>query len=119
MKVLLDTNFLMVPHQFGVDIFEFLKDYTLVVLSPCVKELETLSKKKSEDGIAAKIALQLIEKKKVEIVKAEENADNAIVEYAKKHNIAVATNDKELMKALKTSGIRIIRLRQNKYLVEE
>ncbi len=119
MKVVLDTNFLMLPHQFGVDIFEFLKDYTLLVLSPCVKELEALSKKKSDDGVAAKIALELIEKKKVKIIDSKENADKAILEYAKEHKMPVATNDKELLKALKTNGIRIIRLRQNKYLVEE
>ncbi len=119
MQVLLDTNIVMVPHQFGVDIFEFLKDYTPITLSSCVKELEALSKKKSNDGIAAKVALQLIKEKKVKVFDTNGPADKCIIEYAKNNHVSVATNDKELLKALKTHGIRIIRLRQSKYLVEE
>jgi len=48
--VLLDTNFLMVPHQFGVDIFEeldrlLLGDYKPIVLSTQEAELGSIAKK--------------------------------------------------------------------------
>ena len=120
MKVLLDTNFLLMPNQFGVDIYAYLKFYEIFTLSSCVSELKQLSRKKNKDALAAKIALKLIEQNKVEIMSLEEkNTDKAILDYAVEKKCAVGTNDKELIKALKKQSIKIIRLRQSKYLVEE
>ncbi len=119
MKVLLDTNFLMMPNQFGVDIFEFLKYYDVAVLSSCLDELKKLSKKKGSDGKAAKIALRLIEENKVEVIRAKEKCDRAILDYAPGNKCTVGTNDKALIKALKNKGVKIIRLKQKKYLIEE
>lgn len=119
MKILLDTNFMMIPHQFGVDIFEFLKDYEIATLSPCIEELKKLAKKKSDDGTAAKIALKLAKANKVRIIKAKDAADKAILEYALQEKCTVGTNDKDLIKALKENDIKIIRLRQKRYLTEE
>ena len=119
MKVILDTNFMMIPHQFGVDIYEFLKYYRVATLSSCIHELKKLSEKKSEEGKAARIALELAERSKIEIIKTEKKGDSAIIDYAIENKCAVATNDKEMIKTLKSKNIRIIRLRQKKYLVEE
>jgi rRNA-processing protein FCF1 len=120
MKVLVDTNFLLLPHQFGVDIFEYLKCYDIAVLSPCMMELKKLARKKSRDAVAAKVALQLVKAKNIEIVKSgEKTTDRGILNYAIQENCVVATNDKELIKALKKHGIKIIRLKQRKYLEEE
>ena len=120
MKVLLDTNFLLLPHQFGVDIFEYLSLYEVATLDLCINELKKLSKGKNEDAKAARIALKLIKGKNVEIIKSDEKkVDSAILNYASNERCAVATNDKELIKDLKRCGIKIIRLRQNKYLIEE
>jgi rRNA-processing protein FCF1 len=119
MKVLLDTNMLLVPHQFGVDIFEFMKDYRIITLSACVDELNALSKKRGDDGKAARVALGILKEKKIEVVKTKEKGDAAIKNFAVIEKCSVATNDAALIKALKKHGIRVIRLRQNKYLVEE
>src|SRR3989338_3080201 len=54
MKVLIDTNMMLVPHQFGVDIFEFLREYEIFTLSSCASELKKLSREKGDDGIAAR-----------------------------------------------------------------
>ena len=51
MKILIDTNMLLVPHQFGVDIYEFLKEYEMVTLSSCVDELKKLSRKRGDGGV--------------------------------------------------------------------
>ena len=96
MKILLDTNFMMVPNQFGVDIFEFLKDYEIFTLSACVDELKKLAKKKGKDGLAAKIALKLVKEKNIEIVKVIDKGDRAILDYATLDDCSVGTNDKEL-----------------------
>jgi uncharacterized protein len=119
MKALLDTNFLLLPHQFGVDIFEYLKFYDLATLDVCIKELNKLAKNRGEKGMGARVALQLLKTKNVAVEKAKEKTvDKALLEYAVNNRCVVGTNDKVLIKALKVQGIKIIRLKQNKYLEE-
>ena len=120
MKVLLDTNFLLLPNQFGVDIFRYLEYYDIFTLSSCLDELKKIGRGKGKDGRAAKVALKLIEQNKMKVIKSsEKTTDRAILQYAIDEKCTVATNDKELIKALKNRGIKIIRLRQKKYLAEE
>ena len=119
MKIILDTNFMMIPHQFGVDIFEFMKEYEMLTVSSCVDELKKLGKKRGDDGLAARIALKLIKDNKIKIIRSKGPADKSILDYSIREKCAVGTNDKELIKALKNNGIRIIRLKQKKYLSEE
>jgi len=118
MKIILDTNFLMVPNQFGVDIFEFLKDYEIFTLSSCIDELKKLAKNKGKNGMAAKVALKLIKDKKVRIVSTREKGDRAILNYAILDRCSVGTNDKELIAKLRKQSIKILRLRQKKYIEE-
>lgn len=117
MKILLDTNFLLVPVQFKVNIYELLEG-DLITLDACIRELEKLARSKGKDGANAKVALKLA--KNVKIIRAKSiRADVAIINYAKSHGCAVATNDRKLIKTLKSKGIKIIRLRQMKLLAEE
>jgi len=119
LKIILDTNMLMVPVQFKIDIFSKLHG-ELYTMDLCVKELEKLSKGKDKDGAAARVALVLLKTKKVKILKGRKrNVDSAIVEKAKDGNYIVATNDVCLIKTLKTYGIKIIRLKQKKILIRE
>ena len=118
MKIILDTNFMMVPNQFGVDIFEFLKDYEIFTLSSCIDELKKLAKNKGKNGMAAKVALKLIKDKKVRIVSTREKGDRAILNYAILDRCSVGTNDKELIAKLRKQSIKILRLRQKKYIEE-
>ena len=120
MKALLDTNFLMLPNQFGTDIFEYLKYHEACTLSSCVDELKRIVRQRGKDSASAKIALRLIEQNKIEIINSKERpVDKAILNYALREKCLVGTNDKALIKALKKNGIRIIRLKQKRYLVEE
>lgn len=119
MKILLDTNMLLVPHQFGVDIFEFLKDYEMLMLSSCMGELKKLAKKRGDDGLAARVGLKLLKENKIKAVRTKEKGDKSILDYAAREGCAVATNDKGLIEALKANHIKIIRLKQKKYLSEE
>jgi rRNA-processing protein FCF1 len=109
----------MVPNQFGVDIYEYLKDYDLFTVSSCIQELKVLAKRKGKDSKAAKIALKLMKEKGVKIIKSKRDADKAILNNAVKDGFYVGTNDAELIKALKKHHIKIIRLRQKKFLTEE
>jgi len=118
MECLLDTNFLMVPVQFKVDIFSELGEYELVTLDNCIAELKKISKGKNRDAVAAKIAMKMTEGRVRVVSTTVKITDTAIVNYARKHGCAVATNDQNLMKTLKKYGIKIIRLRQKKYLTK-
>jgi rRNA-processing protein FCF1 len=110
----------MIPVQFKVDIFHILKNNELFTLNTCVAELEKLSKGKTRYAVAANVALKLINDKKVRIVHSNsKSADSAIIEEAKKHSYIVATNDAELIESLKRYGIKILRLKQKKLVVEE
>ncbi|MFC2143485.1 PIN domain-containing protein [Candidatus Aenigmatarchaeota archaeon] len=119
MQVLIDTNFMMIPVQFNVDIYEELKRLgfdEIITLDTCVKELEHLAK----NDKAAKTSFAILKEKNVNILSAgKEPADDAIVEYVKHKKIPVGTQDRELIKTLKSHGIMIIRLRQQKYLIKE
>jgi rRNA-processing protein FCF1 len=98
-----------------VDIFSALneKGYTkFIVPDKVMKELDKIDK--------TKIIKKLLNDKTIEnITLNKKHTDTAILEYAVKHRIAVATNDKALIKKLKKEQITVVRLRQKKYLVEE
>lgn len=120
-KIILDTNFLTIPYQFNVDIFEEIdrimeEDYELITLDRVVEELKNMIKSKSKDAVAAKIALELIKKKNVKVISTDEKkVDNAIIELADKDTI-VATNDRVLRKKIKDKNVKVLYLRSKKHL---
>jgi len=119
MKIVLDTNFLMIPGQLGLDIFSELEricdfSYKVFIVEETIKELEKIAEKaKTSDKKAVRIAKELIKTKKIGIIPAKEGyVDDLLVELSKSEDIIVATNDTELKKRLK----RAIILKQKKYL---
>ena len=124
-KILLDTNFLLIPYQFKVDIFAQIDrimhfQYKIFVLDKSVEELKKViegQKGKSKD--AAKIALKLIAIKNIGIIKTESDkkTDDIILDIAKEVKYIVATQDKDLKRRLINQGIEVIVLRQKKILV--
>lgn len=122
-KILLDTNFLMVPAQFGVDIFAEIRricffSYQLIVLDATVKELQKLALSKGRKGAHAKIALSLVKAKSVHVHPTSKaiHTDDLILESAGRDWI-VATQDIKLKQRLRERGVSIITLRQKKYLI--
>ena len=121
-KILLDTNFLLIPAQFGVDIFSEIEricnfNYSLLVLEASVRELENIADTgKSRDKKIAVAALKLLKSKGIGIIKSEEKyADDVILRSADKDTI-VATQDMALKRKLAQKRASIIILRQKKYL---
>lgn len=118
-KIILDTNFLTIPYQFNVDIFEEIdrimeEDYELITLDKVVEELKRM--KRGKDAIAARIGLELIKKKNIKVIKTDEKkVDNAIVKLANKGMI-VATNDKVLREKIKNKNVKVLYLRSKKHL---
>lgn len=118
MKVIIDTNALMIPVQFNVDIFQELRrlGYNRYLVPRAVlDELDALAKKsKGSDKLAAKVARSL--GKKYGIVERTGTADDVIIELATELNSAVLTNDIELKKKLIDKSITVIYLRQKNHL---
>lgn len=119
MKILLDTNFLIASIKFKIDIFLELKGNELFVTEPVLDELAEIATKKGRDSSAAKISLELIERKDLKILQTDEKeADLSLLEYGNK-GYAVATQDKKLREKLMKAGAKIIYIRQRKYVFLE
>lgn len=121
-KIILDTNFLLIPLQFKLDIFSELKricnfNYKLYVFSKTIDELKGIMEKQSvRHKKAAQFGLKLIKLKNIGILKSEqEDVDSCILDSVGK-DIIVATQDAVLKRRLKSKGGSVIILRQKKYL---
>jgi uncharacterized protein len=128
-KILLDTNFLLIPGQFHVDIFSEIDrlidfEYGLVVAEPSLMELERILREGSgKDKAAAKLGLALIKSKGVEILsqpqKVFKGVDDFLLEIAIQNDFIVGTADREFRKRLKKANIPVIVLRSKQHLMLE
>mgnify|MGYP001570735725 FL=1 len=121
-KIILDTNFLMIPLQFRVDIFSELErichfNYKLCIFEQSVDELSNIAEKqKGKSRNAAQFALKLIRLKDIGVLKAEgRSVDIMLLKNADKDTV-IATQDRLLKKKLLEKGVSVIILRQKKYL---
>ena len=128
--VLLDTNFLLIPAQFKVDVFAELQrlcdfSYEVAVLAATVAELNGIVNDKNasaKDRRAAKLGLQLIKAKGVSVIRTErkvfKSTDKAILDFAAqgRGSVVVATQDRLLREKLKSAGVAVIVLREKQYL---
>ena len=123
MKIIIDTNALMVPAEFGVDIFSELAalGFDEWIVPPGVaRELEGIaSRGRGKGRDAARVALALMDR--CRMIEAEVgtagNVDDSIVELAVEMKVAVFTNDAELKGRLRERGVKVVYLRQRSYLV--
>jgi rRNA-processing protein FCF1 len=119
MKIILDTNMLMAVAQFKVDVFAELErlcdfSYTTHVLSGTITELEDIVKRqKGKHKRAAQLALQIIKKKKINILPSKGDVDDVLVWYSAEGSL-IATQDVLLKKRLTKP---IITMRGKKYLI--
>lgn len=110
--VLLDTNFLMIPVEFRIDIFEGIRnmipDASFATVSGVIRELGRI-----KDG---KIAEKIINRENVKVVDREGKVDDALLNYAKEKDAVVCTNDKELKERCLKQGITVIFMRDKSKL---
>jgi len=114
--VVLDTNALMMPYQFGINIEKELNRLLgicrIIVPRTVVEEMEKLAEEGGEVGRAAKLGLSIIRKRGVRLVETENKGDDGVLETAIKMDAAILTNDKELKKKAKELRLPIIYLRE-------
>jgi uncharacterized protein len=123
-KIIFDSNFLLVPAQLKIDIFEGLmnllnRNYESIVLSTTIDELRSLTTKGSPKlRKQAEMALELAEKCSLVNVdrKRNERNDDVIIRVAKQMKCLVATNDSELKKRLRNISIPVVYVRQKSRL---
>ena len=122
-RIILDTNFLLIPLQFRVDIFSEISricnfNYKLYIYDNSINELRNIiEKQSSKHKKAAQFALKLIKLKNIEIIKSDQkDVDSLILENLDKNTI-IATQDINLRKELLKKKVSLIMLRQKKYLL--
>jgi rRNA-processing protein FCF1 len=125
-KVILDSNFLMIPFQFNIDIFqeiEYLlqKKVDFIVPSAVKTELTGISSRGGEGAPEASLALQLASRCRVVEVTLEpqESVDDAIVKASQKLGAVVATTDIDLKKRLRDINVPVVYLREKSKLEVE
>jgi len=119
--VIFDTNFLVIPEQFKLDIFTQAKralnarKVDFMVFDKTIYELQKLSIGSSKAAISAKVGLQLINNNNVNVITSHDNTyvDDMLVNYESyipefKGEVIVATQDKELKKRLKNKRIKVL-----------
>lgn len=121
-RIVIDTNFLLIPLKFRVDIFsEFNRvcnsNYELTVFDQSIDELRNIISRQS--GInkkAAQFALKLIKLKNIGIINSEQKDVDSLILDSSNKNTIIATQDIALKKKLLKKGSSVIILRQKKYL---
>ncbi|MBW3010690.1 hypothetical protein KY335_05125 [Candidatus Woesearchaeota archaeon] len=126
MKIILDTNFLLIPGTLGVDIFSMIRDMDpkagFYVVDKTVDELDSIiAKKAPKFKKAAKLAKQFINKFNITILSSKtqtfKNVDELILKIAGEGGYLVATQDALMKKKARSKGLQIIYLRQKKYVI--
>jgi rRNA-processing protein FCF1 len=124
LKVILDSNALLVPLQFKIDVFSDLerllnRSFEVILLSSVKRELEALARKGSPKMRKnASYALKLAKKcRYVEVnFPASELTDDVIVKIAEEWKSPVFTNDRKLKQRLRDISVPVIYVRQKSRL---
>ena len=132
---MLDTNFLMLPYSRRIDIFSEIErivrvPHRLVLVPGTIQELEKLAKEeKGAHRRAAKMALAIAKAKNLPVLDSKQKdlymannskdviVDDIILGLASK-DVIVATQDKELKKAVMGKGAGIIFAKKSKLEIE-
>ena len=121
-KVVLDTNMLMAIGELKIDVFEEIEKVLgktgFFVPTEVLDEMEKLKKENKTKKKNIEIAEKLIEKKCMILKGENQNADEKMKELAEQGFI-IATNDKELRRAIKKKGFKTAFVRQKKVIVIE
>jgi rRNA-processing protein FCF1 len=123
--VILDTNFLTIPAQFGVDVFSeteklLKKRVEFVILDSVMAEIKlNFERAGRAESRLFKVALDLTERCRVVEVDPqfrECEVDDQLLEYAVAVNGVLATNDRELRNKAIERGVPVLLLRSRKHL---
>ena len=133
-QIYLDANFILTPATLNIDIYKqleinFPKTFELIVLSAIFTELEDKIRKfprKTKLKQEYQLCRAILEQQKYTLIQHERQhlgklVDDLLLDYvlnsAKKgQDVYIATNDKELRRKCRNHKIKVIFVRQKKYL---
>jgi len=116
LQVIIDSNFLITPSEYNIDIFEEIpriigRSVELIVPAVVYKEIKRVTRQR---GIG-KTSLALALAEKCKIINANrrrgEGVDDTLVRLAQEWGSPVATNDRSLKKRLRSLGIPVLSMR--------
>ncbi|MDD3071664.1 MAG: nucleotide-binding protein [Methanoculleus horonobensis] len=121
MRVLLDTNALLMPAQFGIDLYDELMalfgDFEPVTLEEVMGELSGLARGRGRDAAAARVGIAMARRSTVvPSGSTAEHVDDRVIEYARREGCTVVTNDRQLRNALLREGIDVVSMRRGRTL---
>lgn len=120
-KIILDTNFLLIPAQYKVDIFAelhrlFPEEIEICTLDKSLDELDKVAKEGCQkEKRQVKLIKQLLKTQNIKIISVDQEGlvDDLLVDYAKQ-GYSIATQDIGVKQRIKHN---LVTLRQNKYLI--
>jgi hypothetical protein len=127
LTVVLDTNFLLIPIRFGVDVRAELgrvveASFVLTVTPAVLEELRRLEDKvKASEAKDIRFALDFASQMKVidDILAEGEEVDDQLLRLAVERGYIVATTDGGLRRRLRDKGLPVVFLRQTRHLAIE
>lgn len=111
-RIIIDTNALMAITEFKLDLFTELEKscdfpYQLYILEGTIKELKKIKAEQSgRYKLAAKLALALVQAKKIKIINCKGNVDTILVKKSQQGYV-ILTQDMVLKKKLTTPYLTI------------
>lgn len=116
LQVIIDSNFLITPAEYNIDILEEIprilgRSVELIVPEVVYKELERVTQQRG--ARRASLALALAEKCRIinAQIRREEGVDDTLVRLAQEWGSPVATNDRSLRKRLRSLGVPVLSMR--------
>jgi len=121
-KVLLDASFILTlaskPLNLMEELEEMLGKVELLVLEDTMKELEAISKRPSiKKSKQARLALDFVMRLEHITYAQKGSVDDKILKCAMENKLIVATMDKELRKRLRSMGLSVITLKENRLMM--
>ena len=127
LSIILDTNFIVIPADYGVDIFSeaetiLERRIEFVLLQSVVKEIEEKASRTKARQRKFRVAKDLFDR--CNIIEVSESlaslpVDDQLLEYTIKMKGVLATNDKELRRRAREKGVPVLYLRGKKRLILE
>ena len=122
-RILVDTNFLLIPVRFKVDIFtgssDAVNDITeFYVSSRVLNEIQRL-KEKSKPSFVKELRLAETYAGQCTLIEdpSDGEVDDSLVSLASREGMVLGTTDSELRQKARAAGVKVIYLRQRNYLV--
>lgn len=122
-KILLDTNFLLIPIRFKVDIHTAAADAVndlveFYISSRVIVEIRQL-KEKSKPSFVRELGIAEALSRECQLIDdpSDGEVDDSLVSLASRQGLILGTTDSDLRRRARAAGVKVLYLRQKRYLV--